>query len=86
MIIDSIVDSLVKGKQHLWDFKFPVKVLNRQTQLGGLGDKALTIKLKTSSKYPNLEVKGFLNWKDFDKFTKEEKDLVNYLLDELQAH
>lgn len=76
---------LVKGKSKLWDFVFPQKVLNRKTTLGGLGEKAVTIKLDSSKAYPHLDIKAFLMWADYDKWTDEEKELVNVLLKELDS-
>jgi len=80
-----IINKLTSNKKILWDFVFPQKVLNRRTTLGGLGDKAVTIKLDTSQAYPHLDVKAFLMWKDYEKWTDEEKELVNVLLKELDS-
>ena len=83
-MISKIVNSLVKGKQDLWNFKFQGKVVGRNAQLGGIGDRSLKIKLTTSKDYPNLDINAFLNWKDYSKFTDKEKALVQALLDELE--
>ena len=84
MIRDTI-SRLVKGKKSLWDFAFPQKVIGRKTTLGGLGDKALTIKLETSKTYPHLDIKAFLMWRDYENFTKEERALVDALIKELDS-
>ena len=76
---------LVKGKKSLWNFVFPMKVLGRKTQLGGLGDKAITLKLQPSKAYKHLDIKCFLNWEDYDDWTEEEKELVQVLLKELDS-
>ena len=76
---------LVKGKKQLWDFIFPQKVLNRKTQLGGLGDKAITIKLESSKSYPHLDIKAFLMWADYNEWTDEEKALADALLEKLNS-
>lgn len=85
MNLESIKSSLVKGKKVLWDFSFPMKVVGRQATLGGLGEKAITLKLQTSQNYPHLDIKCFLNWEHFDDFTKEEKALIDILLKELNS-
>lgn len=76
---------LVKGKKQLWDFVFPQKVLNRRTTLGGLGDKAITIKLESSQSYPHLDIKAFLMWRDYEQWTDEEKALANALIEKLNS-
>lgn len=81
----NIKNSLVKGKKSLWNFVFPQKVLGRRTTLGGLGDKAVTIKLQPSKAYQHLDIKAFLMWEDYDAWTKEEKELINVLLEELNS-
>ena len=83
-MISKIVNSLVKGKKDLWNYKFQNKVAGRKAQLGGIGDRSLKISLETSKDYPNLDINGFLNWKDYNKFTDKEKALVQALLDELE--
>lgn len=83
-MISKIVSSLVKGKKDLWNYKFQSKVAGRKAQLGGIGDRSLKISLETSRDYPNLDINGFLSWKDYDKFTDKEKALVQALLDELE--
>lgn len=83
--MNSIKNRLVKGKQQLWDYIFPQKVLNRRTTLGGLGEKAVTIKLQSSQSYPHLDIKAFLMWADYDDWTEEERELVNALLKELDS-
>lgn len=79
------VKSLVKGKKSLWNFAFDSKVCGRQATLGGIGDKALTLKLQTTKDYPNLDIKCFLNWENYDKFSPKEKALVQVLLNELES-
>jgi hypothetical protein len=77
------VQSLVKGKKSLWNFEFPMKVIGRQATLGGIGPKALTLKLAPSKAYPHLDIKAFLSWDKYQEFTKEEKELVELLIKEL---
>ena len=84
-MISQIKNRLVKGKKSLWNFAFPMKVLGRQTSLGGIGPKAVTIKLQPSKTYPHLDIKGFLMWDDYDSFTPEEKALIDALLKELDS-
>lgn len=72
-----------ENKKALWDFVFPSKVCGRKAHLGGIGPKALTLKLETSKTYPHLDIKCFLNWNKFDEFTPEEKKLVESLLNQL---
>lgn len=79
----NIINTLVKGKKSLWNYEFSQKVLGRKTTLGGIGPKALTIKLKPSKAYEHLDIKCFLDWSKFDEFTPEEKALVESLLDQL---
>lgn len=71
------------NKKALWDFEFPKKVLGRKTKLGGIGPKALTIKLESSKAFEHLDIKCFLNWEKFDEFTPEEKKLVESLINQL---
>ena len=87
MVINMSLDikSLVKGKKALWNFKFDSKVCGRNAQLGGIGYKALTIKLEPSKDYPNLDIKCFLNWEKWDSFTPKEKALVQALQRELDS-
>lgn len=84
MILE-IKNSLVKGKKVLWNFAFASKVCGRPTTLGGIGPKALTLKLSPSKSYPHLDIKAFLNWDSYDDWTPEEKDLVDALLKELDS-
>lgn len=81
----NVKNQLIKGKKQLWDFKFPQKVINRPSMLGGIGDKALTIKLESSKKYPHLDIKAFLMWEEYNEWTEEEKKLVQVLLEELES-
>lgn len=74
---------LIKNKKRVWNFSFPNKVCGRPTQLGGLGDKAITLKLQPSKSYPHLAIKAFLDWESYDEWTEEEKALVEALLNEL---
>lgn len=71
------------NKKSLWNFEFPKKVLGRKTKLGGLGPKAVTIKLEPSKTYEHLDIKAFLNWDKFEEWTPEEKALVESLLNQL---
>lgn len=71
------------NKKSLWNFEFPKKVLGRKTKLGGLGPKAVTIKLEPSKAYEHLDIKAFLNWDKFEEWTPEEKALVESLLNQL---
>ena len=82
----NFVSSLVKEKKSLWNFKFPSKVCGRKATLGGIGPKALTIKLETAKDYPHLDIKCFLSWEHFDNFTEKEKALVQVLLNELESN
>ena len=84
-MINNIKSSLVKGKKSLWNFVFPQKVLGRQTSLGGLGPKAVTLKLQSSKAYEHLDIKCFLSWDSYDDWTPEEKALVEALMNELQS-
>lgn len=77
------INKLVSNKKELWNSEFESKVLGRKTTLGGLGPKALTIKLETSKAYRHLDIKCFLNWDKFDEFTKEELELVEFLLNKI---
>lgn len=79
------VQSLVKGKKGLWNFVFPSKVCGRTATLGGIGEKALTLKLQPTKTFPHLDIKCFLNWEHYDNFTDEEKALVQVLLNELES-
>ena len=78
-----IINSLVKGKKSLWNTEFPNKVCGRKAHLGGVGPKALTIKLEPSKKYPHLDIKCFLSWDKHKEFTDEEKELVEFLQEKL---
>lgn len=82
---ENIIATLTEkeNKKTLWDFEFPKKVLGRKTKLGGIGPKALTIKLESSKAFEHLDIKCFLNWDKFDEFTPEEKALVESLLNQL---
>ena len=72
-----------ENKKSLWNFVFNKKVLGRKTHLGGLGPKAVTIKLEPSKAYEHLDIKAFLNWDSYDEWTKDEKELVESLLNQL---
>ena len=82
-MISEIKNSLVKGKKSLWNFEFSQKVAGHKATLGGLGDKAVTLKLQSNKSYPHLDIKAFLNWETYDEWTKEEKALVQALRQEL---
>ena len=77
------IQSLVKGKKSLWNHQFDSKVCGRNAQLGGIGEHALTLRLEPSKKYPNLDIKAFLNWSTYNKWTDEEKQLAQELCDKL---
>lgn len=81
-----VIKFLLKNKKQVWDFPFPSKVAGRKANLGGVGPKALTIKLESSKDYPNLEIKGFLSWDKWDSFTDKEKALIQVLLNELESN
>lgn len=84
-MIDKIKNSLVNGKKQLWNFVFPKKICGRTASLAGLGDSALKIKLDSPKSYPHLDISGFISWDNYNDFTKEEKALVQALLDELSS-
>ena len=81
MEIKEIISCLVKGKKSI--FNCQVKVANRCFTLGGVGSKALKVKLNPIKNFPHLEVFGFINWDKYDEFTPQEKALVQAFLDEL---
>lgn len=72
-----------ENKKTLWNFEFPNKVCGRKASLRGLGSQAIAIKLETSKAFPHLDIKGFLNYESYDEWTKEEKQLVEILLNQL---
>ena len=72
-----------ENKKALWNFKFPSKICGRKATLRGLGNQAIAIKLETTKTYPHLDIKAFLNYESFDEWTKEEKELVESLLNQL---
>lgn len=72
-----------ENKKALWNFEFPGKVCGRKATLRGLGNQAIAIKLETTKTYPHLDIKAFLNYESFDEWTKEEKELVESLLNQL---
>lgn len=74
--MNSIINSLVKGKKTLWNFIFPKKICGRTASLAGLGNQALKIKLDSPKTYPHLDITGFISWEHYDDFTKEELALV----------
>lgn len=82
---EQIIEKLTneENKKTLWNKEFDKKVLGRKTKLGGLGPKALTIKLESSKAFEHLDIKCFLNWEHFDEFTVEERKLVEFLLNQL---
>ena len=77
--------SLVKGKKVLWNFEFNQKVAGHKATLGGLGDKAITLKLESNKSYPHIDIKAFLNWDSYEEWTEKEKSLVQVLLNELES-
>lgn len=72
-----------ENKKVLWNTEFENKVLGRKTTLGGIGPKALTIKLESSKAYKHLDIKCFLNWEKIEEFTPEEWELINFLLSKI---
>lgn len=82
---EQIIKDLTKkeNKKALWDFQFPQKICGRKASLRGLGSHAIAIRLETSKKFPHLDIKCFLNYETFDDWTKEEKQLVESLLNQL---
>ena len=77
------VQKILKNKKQVWDFPFPAKICGRNAKLGGVGNQALTIKLESTKDYPNMEIKGFLNFKNKEKFTKKEMELIDILFSEI---
>ena len=82
---EEIIKNLTKkeNKKALWDFEFPQKICGRKATLRGLGQQAIAIRLESSKKFPHLDIKCFLSYDKFDKWTKEEKELVELLLNQL---
>lgn len=80
-----IISSLVKGKKQLWNFVFPKKICGRTASLAGLGSSAIKIKLESPKSYPNMDISGFISWDKYDEFTKEEKELIKALQNELNS-
>lgn len=83
--IKDAIEKLTKkeNKKTLWDFEFPNKICGRKATLRGLGKQAVAIKLESTKKYPNIDIKCFLNYEKFDEWTDEEKELVEILLNQL---
>ncbi len=79
--IKKIIDK--KNRKTLWNTKFTNKVAGRPAELGGLGGSSLKMRLKTSKDYPNVDICAYLNWRDWDKYTKKEKQLIEDLLNQL---
>lgn len=85
-MINKIKNPLVKGKKALWNFEFKQKVAGHKATLGGLGDKAVTLRLESNKSYPHLDIKAFLDWDSYDDWTEKEKALVQALQQELDSN
>lgn len=79
----SKIMKLNKNKKQLWNTIFEKKVMGRKTTLAGLGSQAIALKLEPSKAYEHLDIKCFLNWDTYDEWTKEEKELVEFLLNKI---
>ena len=79
--IKKIIDK--KNRKTLWNTKFRNKVAGRPAELGGLGNSSLKMRLQTSKDYPNVDICAYLNWRDWNKYTKKEKQLIEDLLNQL---
>lgn len=73
MMKNKIISALITQKNKI--FNLNVKVGTRKFQLAGVGSKSLKVRLSLS-KYPHLELIGFLDWSQWNNFTDEEKQLV----------
>lgn len=71
------------NKKQLWNCEFPQKVAGHTATLGGLGTSAVTLKLSSNKSFPHLDIKCFLNWDSFDEWTTQERELVEFLLNQL---
>ena len=69
-----IVSALIAQKSKI--FNCTVKVGTRKFQLAGVGSKTLKVRPTRLPKYPHLELVGFLEWKEWDNFTPEERKMV----------
>lgn len=77
------INKCIENKKSLWNYKFNSKVCGRTANLGGVGKNALAIKLKSSAKYPHLDIKAFISWSSYDDWTDEEKALAQELFNKL---
>lgn len=80
-MVKNIINSLVNGKKDI--FNAQVKVSGRIFTLGGVGNKALKVKMNSPKGFPHLELSGFINWDLYDEFTPQEKQLVQEFYDRL---
>lgn len=71
---NDIVSALIAQKSKI--FNSTVKIGTRKFQLAGVGGQTLKVRPTRLPKYPHLELVGFLNWSEWDNFTKEEQKLV----------
>lgn len=69
-----IVSALITQKSKI--FNLTVKVGTHKFQLAGVGGKTLKVRPTRLPKYPHLELVGFLDWSEWDNFTKDEQKLV----------
>lgn len=74
MIKNKIISALIARKNRIFNLR--VKVGSRKFQLAGVGAKTLKVKPTRLPGYPHLELVGFLEWKEWNNFTPEEKKLV----------
>ena len=79
---NKVISALIAGKKSIFNSR--IKVGSRKFQLAGIGSSSLKVRPTRLPNYPNLEIVGFLSWKDWDKFTKEEKALVEAFYNSLE--
>lgn len=78
---NNIISGLIRGKKSIFNCK--VKVSRRIFQLGGVGSKALKVRVNPPKNFPHLELSGFLDWDKWEEFTEQEKELVRAFYNEL---
>ena len=71
---NKVISDLISRKKSIFNCR--IKVGSRKFQLAGVGSSSIKVKPTRLKNYPHLEIVGFLSWKDWDNFTKEEKALV----------
>lgn len=76
------ISALIAGKKSIFNCR--IKIGSRKFQLAGIGSSAIKVRPTRLKNYPHLEIVGFLNWKDWDNFTKEEKALVEAFYNSLK--